>query len=109
MAYDEQLAIRIRQHLAPYGNDVTEKRMFGGLSFLYKGKMSVGIVKNELCVRAQQTEVMAELNKPYVRPMDFTGKPMKEMIFVSTDGITAESDLAYYINLGIAHAESKQK
>ncbi|MCV9388233.1 TfoX/Sxy family protein [Reichenbachiella ulvae] len=109
MAYNEETAARIRQHLQPYGDIITEKKMFGGLSFLYKGKMSVGIVKEDLCVRVLSPGDQEELKKPAVRPMDFTGKPMKEMIFVSPAGFQSESDLAYYINLGIAHAESKTK
>jgi TfoX/Sxy family transcriptional regulator of competence genes len=107
MAYDEELAVRLRQHLAPLGDSIAEKKMFGGLSFLYKGKMSVGIVKDELCVRVLSPADQEELKKPFTRPMDFTGKPMKEMVFVSIEGFEKETDLAYYVNLGIAHAESK--
>jgi TfoX/Sxy family transcriptional regulator of competence genes len=109
MAYNEEIAARIRQHLSPMSDLITEKKMFGGLSFLYKGKMSVGIVKDDLCVRALSPNDQEELKKENVRPMDFTGKPMKEMIFVSSPGFSLETDLAHYINLGIAHAESKQK
>ena len=108
MAYNEQTAARVRQHLKPFSEHITEKKMFGGLSFLFKGKMSVGIVKDDLCVRVLEPRDKEELEKSHVRPMDFTGKPMKEMVFVAPDGFQSESDLAHYVNLGIEHAESKQ-
>lgn len=107
MAYNEELAARLRQHLQPYGEDISEKKMFGGLCYLYKGKMSVGIVKDELCVRIISPKDQEELKKEAVRPMDFTGKPMKEFVFVSAEGFVSESDLAHWVNLGIEHAESK--
>ena len=109
MAYNEELSVRIRQHLKSMGDLITEKKMFGGLSFLYKGKMSVGIVKDELCVRILAPKDQEELRKPHTRPMDFTGKPMKEMVFVAEGGFKSEVDLAHWINLGIEHAESKIK
>ncbi|UXP33391.1 TfoX/Sxy family protein [Reichenbachiella agarivorans] len=107
MAYNEETAARIRQHLQAYGDAITEKKMFGGLCFLYHGKMSVGIVKEELCVRVLAPKDQQELHKAHVRPMDFTGKPMKEMIFVEPAGFQSEAALGYYILLGIEHAESK--
>ena len=107
MAYNEETASRIRNHLKPLGKNIDEKKMFGGLSFLYKGRMSVGVVKNDLCVRVPTPKDEEELKKAFVRPMDFTGKPMKEMIFVSPEGFEKETELAHFVNLGIEHAESK--
>lgn len=107
MAYNEELAVRLRQHFAAFGDDITEKKMFGGICFLYKGKMSVGIVKEDLCVRIISPKDQEELKKESVRPMDFVGKPMKEFVYVSVDGFQSEPDLAYWVNLGIEHAESK--
>ncbi|UXX80416.1 TfoX/Sxy family protein [Reichenbachiella carrageenanivorans] len=107
MAYNEELAARLRQHLAPFGESITEKKMFGGLCYLYKGKMSVGIVKDDLCVRVIASKEQEELKKPAVRPMDFTKRPMKEFVFVSADGFESEADLAHWVNLGIEHADSK--
>ena len=107
MAFDEFLADRIRHFLSPYGNDISEKKMFGGLSFLYKGKMSVGIVKEDLCVRYLESEHPDLMNHKFVRPMDFTGKPMKEMAFVSSEGFENDDDLRKFIKMGIDHAISK--
>lgn len=107
MPYNEQIANRIRMQLQLFSEDFTEKKMFGGLSFLYKGKMTIGIVKDELAVRVIASKIDTELAKPHARPMDFTKRPMKEFIFVSEEGFKTESLLLHYIELGLEHAKSK--
>jgi len=106
MAYNETLANAIREHLMIYEDEITEKKMFGGLSFLYKGKMSVGIIKDDLAVRVIASKIENELEKHNVRPMDFTKKPMKEFVYVEVDDFKT---LPYWISLGIEHAKSKLK
>lgn len=81
--------------------------MFGGLSFLFKGKMTVGVVKDDLAVRVIGSKMNSELAKPHVRPMDFTKRPMKEFIYVSEEGCKTEAQLLHYIELGLEHAKSK--
>jgi TfoX/Sxy family transcriptional regulator of competence genes len=62
----------------------TEKKMFGGLSFLYQGKITVGILQNELVVRVISNKMEMILKKNTIaRPVDFTNRPMKEFVFVS--------------------------
>ena len=107
MAFNEELALRIRAQIGLFNEDFEEKRMFGGLAFLYKGKMTVGIVKDELAVRVISEKMDSELNKPFVRPMDFTKRPMKEFIYVAPEGIKNEESLLFYIELGLEHAKSK--
>jgi len=107
MAFNEQLANRIRKQLKFYSEAFTEKKMFGGLSFLYQGKMTVGIVKEELAVRVVCAKMEKELEKKTVRPMDFTKRPMKEFVYVSKEGISTEEELLHYIELGLEHAKSK--
>ena len=107
MAFNEQLAARIRTQLGYFNETFTEKKMFGGLSFLYGGKMTVGIVKDELAVRVIDSKMQDELSKPHVRPMDFTKRPMKEFIYVAPEGFQTEAELLHYIELGIEHAKSK--
>jgi len=107
MPYNEQIANRIKMQLQLFSEDFTEKKMFGGLSFLYKGKMTVGIVKDELAVRVIASKMDTELTKPHTRPMDFTIRPMKEFIFVSEEGFKTESLLLHYIELGLEHAKRK--
>lgn len=78
--------------------------MFGGLAFLYKGKMTVGILKDELMVRIKPEHMGATLKMPQVKPMAFTGKPMKEFVFVSPDGFGTEAELHHWLEMGVAHA-----
>ncbi len=106
MAYNEELANKIREHIAAYGDAITEKKMFGGLSFLYKGKMTVGVVKNDLAVRIIDSKMEVELEKHNVRPMDFTKRPMKEFVYVELED---ERNLPHWIALGVEHAKSKLK
>ena len=106
MPYNENLANRIKEHLLIYQDDIIEKKMFGGLSFLFKGKMSVGVVGNDLAVRVVPSKIDKELEKHNVRPMDFTNKPMKEFIYVE---ISDMKSLPYWIDLGIEHAKSNLK
>lgn len=104
MAFNEDLALRLRQEISKSYPNMVEKKMFGGLAFLYQNKMTVGIVKDDLMVRVIASKISQELTKPQVREMDFTKRPMKEFIFVST---TPDEDLSYWIKLGVEHAKSK--
>lgn len=109
MAYDEELVKRIRGAAALFPEELTEKKMFGGVAFLYQGKMTVGPVKNDLMVRVIGAKIENILQQEFVRPMDFTGKPMKEFIFVSPEGFKTEEQLHEWIELGLEHAKSKLK
>jgi len=106
MAYNEDLADRIRKKIAGQPH-FTEKKMFGGLFFMYKGKMSIGIMGDDLMVRVLPEKIAGLLSRKHVGPMAFTGKPMKEFILVNPQGWSAEEDLEAFIRLGVEHAESK--
>jgi TfoX/Sxy family transcriptional regulator of competence genes len=105
MAYDEGLAERVRGVLQDRGR-VTEKRMFGGLAFLIRGHMTVGIVKDELMVRVGPEIHSQLLSEPHARAMDFTGRPMKGFVFVSPEGIDADADLERWVVRALAYAAS---
>lgn len=107
MAFNEELAFRIRQNIQTLGPDFTEKKMFGGLAFLYKGKMTVGIVNDDLMVRVVDSKFKEILERPHVREMDFTGRSMKEFIYVEPPAYGDETQLTEWINLGIEHAKGK--
>lgn len=97
MAYDEELATRIRNRLDdPLG--VSERKMFGGVAFMVYGNMCVGIVGRDLMVRLGQAEYEKALTEPFVRPMDFTGKPLKGFIYVDADGIETDKQLDAWLN-----------
>ena len=66
---------------------VTERQMFGGLAFMLGGHMFCGVVKDTLMVRLGPDGADRALDQPHVRPMDFTGRPMKGMVFVEPGGL----------------------
>lgn len=105
----EELVKRIRAAVAPWSADITEKRMFGGFCTLFRGKMSVGETKGRLMVRVISEKMEEVLKHPNVKPMDFTGKPMKEFIFVSEEGYDTEEKLQQWVELGIEHAKLKSQ
>ncbi len=105
MAYDEGLAQRVREELDER-SDVTERRMFGGLSFLVGGNMACGVVGDRLMVRVGTEAYKDCLARPHAREMDFTGRPMKGMIFVDSPGTESDGDLAGWVDRGIAFAGS---
>ena len=109
MAFNELLAIRVRTSVALFPGNFTEKKMFGGLVFLHKGKMTVGIVKEKLAVRVIASKMEGLLAKDNVQPMDFTKKAMKEFLYVLPDAIKTEEELLFFIELGVEHAKTKLK
>jgi TfoX/Sxy family transcriptional regulator of competence genes len=99
MAYDETFADRVRDALAPRAG-LTERRMFGGIAFMVDGNMAVGIIGEDLMVRLDPADAEAALTEEHVRPMDFTGRPAKGMVFVDSDGTASEADLASWVDAG---------
>jgi hypothetical protein len=87
VAYDETLAERVREIAAGIDADITERKMFGGLAFMLNGHMFTGIVGNELMLRLGEAEAQAALRRAHVREMDFTGRPMKAMVFIAPAGL----------------------
>ncbi len=107
MAYNDDLANRIRETLKLFAEEFTEKKIFGGLSFLYQGKMTGGVVKDELAVKVIGDKMKMILENPHARPMDFTNRPMKEFVFVMKEAIQTEEELLSWIELGLEHAKHK--
>jgi TfoX/Sxy family transcriptional regulator of competence genes len=105
MAYDEGLAQRLRDALIDE-REVTEKKMFGGLCLLIGGKMCLGIVGEELMVHVGDAYANA-LKRDGARKMDFTGRPMKGMVFVSAEGIESETALEEWVRMGVASARAR--
>jgi len=105
MAYDEALAARIRPLLAQR-DDVREQKMFGGLAFMVGDRMAAGIVGDDLMVRVGRDAYEEALARPHTRPMDFPGRPMKGMVYVSPAGIRTEWDLARWVEAGVSYAAS---
>lgn len=100
MAYDERLAARVREAL---GKRVAfeERKMFGGLCFLVRGGMALGITGDDLMVRVGRERYEAALGEPHVRPMDFTGRPLKGMVYVAPAGTRDDGALARWVDVGL--------
>lgn len=105
MAYDEGLAQRVRDILVDRA-DVEEKQMFGGLSFMLGGNVACGVIKEDLIVRVGPDADTTALEKPFARPFDFTGRPMKGWIMVAQDGLDADEDLEDWVQMGLQFALS---
>jgi TfoX/Sxy family transcriptional regulator of competence genes len=99
MAYDEKLAQRIREVLGPR-DEIDERKMFGGIAFLRAGRMFVGITGDDLMVRVGPERYEESLGKPHVRPMDFTGRPMKGYVYVAPAGRRTTASLRAWVTLG---------
>ena len=104
MAYDERLADRVREILRER-TDVTERRMFGGLTFMVAGHLCCGINNEELIVRVRPELEEAALRTPHARPMDFARRPMRGFVTISPDGLKGPR-LARWVAQAFAHAES---
>jgi len=105
MAYDEALADRVRDVLAAR-SDLSERKMFGGIAFMIGGNMAVGVIDDDLMVRLDPADAEKALAEPHTRPMDFTGRPMKSMIFVDSAGTSTDKDLSSWAEAGADFAAS---
>ena len=105
MAYNEQLADRVRKAVAGR-EELTEKKMFGGLAFMLAGNMCCGVVKDDLVVRVGADAYEETLAQPCVRLMDFTGRPMKTMVYVQAEGYRTDEALAQWVERGVDFASS---
>ena len=101
MAYDEQLAGRIRLGLRKLRVTFEEKKMMGGLCFTVDGKMCVGVEKNRLMVRIDPAVYDDALRRKGCAPMDFTGRPMRGFVFVNSSGTETDDELAVWLALAV--------
>lgn len=113
MAYDEKLANRIRNAFADL-NNVEEKQMMGGLTFMVNGKMCVGIIKDELMCRIDPELHNASVEKTGCRTMDFTKRPMWGYVMIDETGMKSKKDFDYWMGLALnynkkAKASKKKK
>ena len=108
MAFDEQLANRVRKQLG-HEAALVEKKMFGGLAFLINGNMSVGVHGSELIVRIAPESSDAALKEPGARIFDITGRPMKGWLLVGGAGVNDPASLAKWVRRGVEYASSLPK
>ena len=106
MAYDEDLANRIRELVAGEAG-VTEQRMFGGLAFLVGGNMAVAASgQGGLMVRVEPDETEALLGEPHAQPFEMRGREMRGWLRVDAEGVETTRDLKPWVERGVAYARS---
>ena len=106
MAYDEELAERTRDELAGQP-DVTEKKMFGGLAFLVRGKMAVAASNDGgVLVRVDPAESDTLVATTNARLMEMQGRSMQGWLRIGPEHVRTHSDLASWVERGTAYARS---
>jgi TfoX/Sxy family transcriptional regulator of competence genes len=106
MAYDEELADRIRALVAAEA-DLSEKRMFGGLAFLVGGNMAVAASgQGGLLVRVDPAESDALLETTGAQVMEMRGRTMKGWLRVDSEHVSTDPELAKWVDRGAAYARS---
>lgn len=106
MAYDEQLADRVREAVEGEAG-MTEKRMFGGLAFLLDGHLAVAASgQGGLMVRVDPAESATLTARPEVDRVVMRGRAMDGWLRVGTPALTSDADLRQWIDVGLAAARS---
>ena len=106
MAYDEELAARIRTLLGDEPS-LTEQKMFGGLAFLVGGNMAVAASgQGGLLVHVDPAEGATLVETTSARPMEMRGREMKGWLRVDTDDVAGDDELATWVERGAGYARS---
>ena len=106
MAYDEDLANRIRELVADE-DGVTERKMFGGLAFLIGGHMAVSASgRGGLLLHVDRAETTELLAKPHAQPFEMRGRVMEGWVRVDAEGLKTKRQLERWVARGVAHARS---
>ena len=105
MAYEESVAVRVRQRLQSR-DDVIEKKMFGGLAFMVSGHMACGINGEELMVRIGPDGYAEALAQSHAREMDFTGRALKGFVYVAPEGFADDRLLGGWLQRALAFVDS---
>jgi len=106
MAYDEELATRIRDLIAGEAG-LGEKKMFGGLAFLIGGNMAVSASgQGGVLVRVDPAESDALVSSTHARPLEMRGREMQGWLRVDTEHVRTKRQLAAWVERGVAYARS---
>jgi TfoX/Sxy family transcriptional regulator of competence genes len=106
MAYDEELADRIRE-LVQAEEGLSEMRMFGGLAFLIHGNMAVSASgKGGLLLRVDPAQTEALLKEPDAHPFEMRGREMDGWLRIEASGVTTKPKLKKWVARGVGYARS---
>lgn len=100
MPHDEELTERVREVLRRRVA-ADERHMFGGVAFMVHGHMCLGVANDDLVVRVGRERHEAALKKRGARPMDFTGKPLRGMVYVTKRALKQRSDIEHWADEAI--------
>jgi TfoX N-terminal domain len=106
VAYDEELAARIRELVVGESN-LTEQKMFGGLAFLIGGNMAVAASgQGGILVRVDPAQSDALVATTNARVMEMRGRPMRGWLRVGPEDLRSKRQLARWVELGTTYARS---
>ncbi len=106
MAYDEELADRVRELLATH-HDVVEKKMFGGLAFLIGGNMAVSASgQGGLLLRCDPAETETLISPPHVGRFEMRGRAMDGWLRVDAEAVESREELERWVAIGVDYAHS---
>ncbi|HLJ03050.1 MAG TPA: TfoX/Sxy family protein [Solirubrobacteraceae bacterium] len=106
MAYDEDLANRIRELIAAE-DGLTEQKMFGGLAFLINGNMSVAASgQGGLLLRVEPEQTDALAAKPHAAPFEMRGREMQGWLRVAAEGVKTKEQLQRWVARGVDYART---
>lgn len=106
MAYDEELADRIRECVAGESG-IDEKRMFGGLAFLIGGHIAVSASgRGGLMLRCEPADTDTHVAQDHVERMVMRGREMDGWLRVAPDGVASDDALTGWVRIGVAYARS---
>jgi TfoX/Sxy family transcriptional regulator of competence genes len=106
MAFDEDLANRVRDELADVAG-LSEKRMFGGLAFVVNGHMAVAASsQGGLLLRCDPAQTGELLSAPHAERFAMRGREMDGWLRIDADGVADEDQLRHWVGIGVAYASS---
>jgi TfoX/Sxy family transcriptional regulator of competence genes len=106
MAYDDELANRVREHVQSE-EGLTEKRMFGGLAFLINGNMAVSASgQGGLLLRVDPGQTDALVSEAHAQRAVMRGREMDGWLRIDTDAIETDDELKRWISRGVTYAKS---
>ncbi len=106
MAFDEDLAYRLRDLLEPE-RGLSEKKMFGGLAFMINGNMAVAASgQGGLMLRVDPVRTETLLDHEHAQPFEMRGRSMNGWLRVDPAGVVSEDDLERWVAIGVRYAKS---
>lgn len=103
MAFDEKMADRVRELIAPASHNVEEKKIFGGLCFMVDDKMCVGVKADNIMLRIDPQLTDAALEEDGCQPMVHGGKTMPGFVFVDNSVLRTKKQLEHWVDRALAY------